>query len=129
MKCTGARAKDLIAPEAGGSVVSMTTTFETFAKEVFAPAIDRRSSSGARFGCAVAGNALSPEERKKCCQVAKPGTILDWFRQLAARKYDSSKRKVGRPQKGTQPRPGPVGYPLLRDHVKRHHVTRAWPSG
>jgi len=28
----------LIAPEAGGSVVSMTTTFETFAKEVFAPA-------------------------------------------------------------------------------------------
>ena len=71
----------------------------------------------------MAGNALSPEERKKCCQVAKPGTILDWFRQLAARKYDSSKRKVGRPQKGTQPRPGPVGYPLLRDHVKRHHVT------
>jgi hypothetical protein len=48
---------------------------------------------------AVAGKELSPEERKKCCQVVKPGTILGWFRQMAARKYDSSKRKVGRPRK------------------------------
>jgi transposase len=48
---------------------------------------------------AIAGKALSPEERKKCCQVVKPGTILGWFRQLAARKYDSSKAKVGRPRK------------------------------
>ena len=31
------------------------------------------------------------EERKKCCQVVKPGTIFGWFRHLAARKYDSSK--------------------------------------
>jgi uncharacterized protein YbjT (DUF2867 family) len=28
----------LVAPESGGSVVTMPTTFETFAKEVFAPA-------------------------------------------------------------------------------------------
>ena len=42
---------------------------------------------------------MSPEERKKCCQIVKPGTILGWFRQLAAQKYDSSKSKVGRPQK------------------------------
>ena len=48
---------------------------------------------------AVVGRALSPEERKKCCQIVKPGTILGWFRQLAAQKYDSSKSKVGRPRK------------------------------
>ncbi|MGA9652806.1 MAG: hypothetical protein WBV96_02735, partial [Polyangia bacterium] len=28
-----------------------------------------------------------------------PATILAWFRQLAARKYDSSRRKTGRPRK------------------------------
>ena len=32
---------------------------------------------------AVAGKALSPEERKKCCQIVKPGTLLGWFRQMA----------------------------------------------
>ncbi len=50
---------------------------------------------------AIAAKALSPspEERKKCCQIVKPGTILGWFRQMAARKYDSSKAKVGRPRK------------------------------
>jgi transposase len=48
---------------------------------------------------AIASKALSPEERKKCCQIVKPGTILGWFRQTAARKYDSSKAKVGRPRK------------------------------
>ena len=46
---------------------------------------------------AVAGKALSPEEREKCCQIVKPRTILGWFRQMAARKYDSSESKVGRP--------------------------------
>jgi putative transposase len=29
----------------------------------------------------------------------KPATILAWFRQLAAKKYDSSKTKRGRPPK------------------------------
>ncbi len=48
---------------------------------------------------AVAGKALSPKERKKCCQIVKPGTLLGWFRQMAAQKYDSSKKKVGRPRK------------------------------
>ena len=48
---------------------------------------------------AVAGKALSPEDRKKCCQIVKPGTVLGWFRQMAARKYDSSESKVGRPRK------------------------------
>jgi hypothetical protein len=48
---------------------------------------------------AAAGKALSPEERKMCCQIVKPGTILGWFRQLGKRKYHSSKSKVGRPRK------------------------------
>jgi len=48
---------------------------------------------------AVAGKALSLEERKKCCQIVKPGTVLGWFRQMAARKYDSSESKIGRPRK------------------------------
>ena len=42
---------------------------------------------------------MSPEKRKKYCQIVKPGTILGWFRHLAARKYNSSKAKVGRPRK------------------------------
>src|SRR5450759_3163608 len=37
---------------------------------------------------AVVGKALGPEERKKCCQIVKPGTILGWFRQLAAQKVE-----------------------------------------
>ena len=30
---------------------------------------------------AVAGKALSPEERWKYCQIVKPATVLAWFRQ------------------------------------------------
>jgi len=52
-----------------------------------------------RCRLAVVGRALSPEERKKCCQIVKPGTLLGWFRQMAAQKCDSSKKKVGRPRK------------------------------
>ena len=48
---------------------------------------------------ALAGKELSPKERRQCCQIVKPATILAWFRQLAARKYDSSRRKTGRPRK------------------------------
>jgi putative transposase len=48
---------------------------------------------------ALAGKELSPAERRQCCQIVKPGTILDWLRELAARKYDSSRRKTGRPRK------------------------------
>jgi putative transposase len=56
-------------------------------------------TAGQRRRLAVAGKALSPEERKKYCQIVKPGTLLGWFRQMAAQKYDSSKKKVGRPRK------------------------------
>ncbi len=74
---------------------------------------------------AVAGKELSPEERRKYCQLVKPATILAWFRQLGARKYDSSEaRKLGRPRKAgeiqklvievAQANPG-WGYTKIRD--------------
>jgi len=47
---------------------------------------------------------LTPEERRKCCHLVKPATILAWFRQLAARKYDSSEARRGRPSKPNEVR-------------------------
>jgi hypothetical protein len=44
---------------------------------------------------ATAGKLLSPDERRKCCVLVKPATILAWFRQLAARKYDSTGECLG----------------------------------
>ena len=76
---------------------------------------------------AVAGKALSPEERKKCCQIVKAGTILGWFRQMAARKYDSSGCKTGRPRKARDIRKLVVkmalenlrwGYTKIRDALR-----------
>jgi hypothetical protein len=51
---------------------------------------------------AVVGKELSPEERRQCCQIVKPATILAWLRELAARKYDSSRSKTGRPRKARE---------------------------
>lgn len=50
---------------------------------------------------AVKGKLLTPEEREACCQLVRPSTILAWFRQLAAKKYDGSaqRKKPGRPRK------------------------------
>jgi putative transposase len=50
---------------------------------------------------ATKGKALTPAEREQRCQLVRPSTILAWFRQLAAKKYDSSevRRKSGRPRK------------------------------
>jgi putative transposase len=49
---------------------------------------------------ATKGKALTPAEREECCQIVRPCTILAWFRQLVARKYDSSRvRRPGRPRK------------------------------
>jgi hypothetical protein len=39
---------------------------------------------------ALKGQELTPAERKACCQLVRPDTILAWFRQLAAKKYDSA---------------------------------------
>ena len=48
---------------------------------------------------AEAEKLLTPDERQKCCLIVKPATILAWFRQLAAKKYDSSEVRRGRPPK------------------------------
>jgi hypothetical protein len=54
---------------------------------------------------ALKGKALTAEEHRACCQIVRPDTILAWFRQLAAQKYDSSKaRKAGRPGKAADVR-------------------------
>lgn len=73
-------------------------------REVYAETTGRERISFTdeqRRRLAVKGKALTPEEREGCCQVVRPGTILAWFRQLAARKYDGSqqRRKLGRPRK------------------------------
>jgi len=77
---------------------------------------------------AVAGKALTVEERRACCHIVSPATILAWFRDLGARKYDSSKvRRQGRPRKSDELRvlvvkmatenPG-WGYTKLRDALR-----------
>jgi putative transposase len=48
---------------------------------------------------ATTGRQLTPDERRRWCRLVKPQTILTWFRQLAARKYDSSEARRGRPPK------------------------------
>ena len=58
---------------------------------------------------ATAGKQLSPDEREKCCHLVKPATIPAWFRQLAARKYDSSDARRGRP-----PKPKDVGKLVIK---------------
>jgi hypothetical protein len=76
---------------------------------------------------AEAGKLLTPDERRKCCQLVKPATILAWFRQMAARKYDSSAARRGRPPKPKDVRklvvemamanPG-WGYTKIRDAMR-----------
>ena len=49
---------------------------------------------------AIKGKDLSGKERKACCHIVRPETILAWYRQLSARTYDGSrKRTLGRPRK------------------------------
>jgi putative transposase len=78
---------------------------------------------------AVAGQALTPEERETCCQLIRPRTILEWFRQLTAKRYDGSKqrRKPGRPRKADEIRALVVrlanenvtwGYTKIRDAMR-----------
>jgi len=77
---------------------------------------------------ATKGKALTPEEREECCQIVRPSTILAWFRQFVARKYDSSHvRRPGRPRKANDIRklvlriacenPG-WGYTKIRDALR-----------
>jgi transposase InsO family protein len=77
---------------------------------------------------AVAGKALTPAERRECCRIVTPATLLAWFRALGACKYDSSEmRAPGRPRKRAELRdlvvrlatenPG-WGYTKLRDALR-----------
>jgi hypothetical protein len=74
----------------GRSVPSPST--QGFLRELLFTTDQRRRLS-------TAGKLLTPDERRKCCRLVKPATILAWFRQLAARKYDSSEARRGRPPK------------------------------
>jgi transposase len=85
-------------------------------------------SAEQRRRLALKGKELTAEERRGCCQIVRPETILAWFRQLAAQKYDSSEaRKAGRPGKGADIRelvlelardnPG-WGYTRIRDALR-----------
>src|SRR5450759_907029 len=76
---------------------------------------------------AVAGKELSPEERRKYCQIVKPATLLAWFRELGARQYASPRRQVGRPRKARDIRKLVVemalanlgwGYTKIRDALR-----------
>ena len=77
---------------------------------------------------ALKGIELTAKERRTCCQLVRPETILAWFRQLAARIYDSSKnRKPGRPRKSRDIRKLVVecatsnitwGYTKIRDALR-----------
>lgn len=57
----------------------------------------------AQIGCQ--GKALTPDDRHLCCQIVRPGTILAWFRKIAAAKYDSftQRKKPVRPSKADEP--------------------------
>jgi hypothetical protein len=65
---------------------------------------------------AAKGKALTPAERRWCCQIVRPETILAWFRKLASQKYDDSKaREVGRPRKPSDVRE--LVLNMARDNV------------
>jgi len=42
---------------------------------------------------ALKGMKLTPAERRACCQIVKPETILAWFRALAASNYDGPRNR------------------------------------
>jgi putative transposase len=72
-------------------------------REVFSETTGRKRipfTDQQRRRLAIKGQGLTPDERETCCQLVRPSTILDWFRKLAAQKYDgSARRKPGRPRK------------------------------
>jgi putative transposase len=77
---------------------------------------------------AILGKDLTPKERTEVCEIVKPATILAWFRNLVAQKYDGSdKRGPGRPRTAADIRklvieiaeanPG-WGYTKIRDALR-----------
>jgi putative transposase len=76
---------------------------------------------------AEAGKLLTPDERQKCCLIVRPATVLAWSRQLAAKKYDSSEARRGRPPKSKDVRKLVIklatencrwGYTKIRDALR-----------
>ena len=76
---------------------------------------------------ALAGKELSGDERRRYCQIVKPATLLACFRELGARKYDSSRWQCGRPRKARDVRKLVVeiaqanlgwGYTKIRDALR-----------
>jgi transposase len=62
-------------------------------------------NDGQRKRLAIKGKELTPKEREECCELVRPRTILDWFRNIYSEKYDSSKsRGPGRPRKPEETR-------------------------
>jgi hypothetical protein len=101
-------------------------------REVFAETTGRKRipfTDEQRKRLAIAGKALTPEERETCCQLVRPKTILDWFRKLTTQRYDGSaqRRKPGRPRKADEIRALVIrlagenigwGYTKLRDAMR-----------
>ncbi|MGE5785510.1 MAG: helix-turn-helix domain-containing protein, partial [Myxococcales bacterium] len=101
-------------------------------REVYAETTGRKRipfTDEQRRRLAVKGKALTPDERKECCQIVRPSTILAWFRKLAAAKYDSStqRKKPGRPRKPEEIRELVIrlarenlgwGYTKIRDALR-----------
>ena len=50
-------------------------------------------TAGQRRRLALKGKELTAKERKACCHIVRPETILAWYREFGARKYDSSSRR------------------------------------
>jgi len=101
-------------------------------KEALASATGKtriRFTAEQRRRLAIKGKSLTPAEPTTCCQIVRPDTILAWFRQLVAKKYDSSdvRRKAGRPRKASDIRELVVklatenigwGYTKIRDALR-----------
>jgi putative transposase len=110
-------------------------------REVFTEITGRKRvpfSDDQRRRLAVRGKALSPAERKACCQIVSPQTLLDWFRKLAVKKYDSSanRKTPGRPRKPEHIRELVIrlanenpswGYTKIRDALRglKHDIARS----
>jgi len=69
----------------------------------------RSFTADQRRRLATAGKLLTPDERRKCCHLVKPATILAWFRQLAAGSMPASSKMFA-----TVVRPISIARPVRR---------------
>ena len=63
-----------------------------------------RLSNEERFTLAEIGKRLGRKGLVKVAEVAKPDTILGWFRKLVAQKFDGSKRRSCPAGRGLTPK-------------------------